>query len=131
MAYRTTHIMVFVSDMPRAIQFYREALGMSGIVTSPEFPDYVELPTEGATVSLMRPADEWPEGKTAIGRTTGITLTVSDLDGLYRTLSEKGVRFSRAPTKEPWGGIMTSFFDPDGNEISLLDEGSLRGGGWD
>lgn len=114
-------VRVFVSDMDRAVHFYADTLGMGVRNRSPEFPEFVELATEGATLALNSVGDEWPEGKELVGRFTGITLTVPDIDDAYGSLSRKGVRFSGTPTKQPWGGTMTSLFDPDGNEISLLE----------
>jgi predicted enzyme related to lactoylglutathione lyase len=114
-------IQVFVSDMERAVQFYADTLGIGVRTRSPDFPEFVELATEGTILALNRPSDQWPEGTRLIGRFTGITLTVPDIESAHRSLSAKGVRFSRSPAKEPWGGTMTSLFDPDGNEISLLE----------
>jgi len=114
-------IQVFVSDMDRAVEFYADTLGIGVRARSPDFPDFVELATEGAILALNRPGDEWPQGKGLIGRVTGITLTVPDIETAYRSLSAKGVRFSGPPAKQPWGAMMTSLFDPDGNELSLLE----------
>jgi catechol 2,3-dioxygenase-like lactoylglutathione lyase family enzyme len=118
--------MIFVSDVEASVRFYRDVVGMEGVRTATEYPEYAELPTEGATVSLMRPPDEWIEGMQSIGRLTGIVLTVPKLEELYQRLSGRGVQFSRPPEREFWGGLMTSFYDPDGNEISLLDEASAQ-----
>ena len=110
-------VVVYVSDMDRAVRFYADTLGMGVRNRSSEFPEFVELATEGTILSL----NSGPEAKGLIGRPTGITLTLSDMEGTYSSLSEQGVRFSGSPTKQPWGGVMTSLFDPDGNEISLLE----------
>ena len=114
-------IRVFVSDMDRAVEFYADTLGIGIRNRSPDFPEFVELATEGTILALNSVGDDWPEGKALIGRFTGITLTASDLEDAYQSLSGKGVRFSGPPVRQPWGGMMTSFFDPDGNEISLLE----------
>ena len=110
-------VQIFVSDMDRAVDFYADTLGIDVRNRSAEFPEFVELATQGTILALN---SEPPEGKDVIGRFTGITLTVPDIEGAYRSLSGEGVRFSGPPAKQPWGGTMTSLFDPDGNEISLL-----------
>ena len=46
---------------------------------------------------------------------------VPDIQSKYRAMTAKGVRFSGPPARQPWGGVMTSFFDPDGNEVWLLE----------
>ena len=38
----------------------------------------------------------------------------------YDALREKGVRFTAAPEKQPWGGTLAHFQDPEGNELTLL-----------
>jgi predicted enzyme related to lactoylglutathione lyase len=111
-------VQVFVSDMDRAVDFYENSLGIAVRNRSPEFPEFVELATEGTILALNSVGDE---GKQLVGRVTGITLTAPDVEAAHRSLSAKGVRFSRPPVRQPWGGLMTSFFDPDGNEISLLE----------
>ena len=49
-----------------------------------------------------------------------INLDVSDIDMVYRSLSDKGVTFLRPPEKEHWGGYVATFEDPDGNVLQLL-----------
>ena len=44
---------------------------------------------------------------------------VDDLDAAHAALAEKGVVFTRLPTREPWGGYMAVFADPDGNTYYL------------
>ena len=56
-----------------------------------------------------------------IGRHTGIAFAVPDLDAAYRELAAKRVRFTLPPTKQPWGGYLATFADPDGN-IFYLDQ---------
>ena len=116
---RMASVEVFVSDMKRAIEFYQNTLGIGVRARSPETPNWVELDTEGTTLALYSPPEEWPEAK-GFGRFTGINLETQDIEGVYRSLSSKGVRFSGPPTKQYWGGIETNFFDPDGNQITLL-----------
>jgi uncharacterized glyoxalase superfamily protein PhnB len=53
-----------------------------------------------------------------------INFNVSDIDFVYRSLSEKGVTFLRLPEKEHWGGYVATFKDPDGNVVQLLQRSS-------
>jgi len=46
---------------------------------------------------------------------------VSDLEAEHARLSQEGVVFSMPPTRQPWGGFMPLFADPDGN-VYYLDE---------
>ena len=40
--------------------------------------------------------------------------------GKYREWTDRGVVFRHPPMEPPWGGIFTSFPDPDGNSFSLV-----------
>ena len=54
---------------------------------------------------------------------TGLAHTavcVPDVDAAFSELCAKGVRFTMMPSKQPWGGYMAMFADPDGN-IFYLD----------
>ena len=44
---------------------------------------------------------------------------MEDLDAAHAQLSEAGVEFTRPPAREPWGGYMAIFADPDGNTFYL------------
>ncbi len=49
-----------------------------------------------------------------------INFAVEDIEAEYARLVEAGVAFSRAPGREPWGGLVATFADPDGNTLQLL-----------
>ncbi len=39
----------------------------------------------------------------------------------YTRLLARGVTFIRDPEREPWGGVITTFLDPDGNYLQLIE----------
>ena len=49
-----------------------------------------------------------------------INFAVEDIEAEYARLREAGVAFSRPPGREPWGGLVATFADPDGNTLQLL-----------
>ena len=49
------------------------------------------------------------------------SVSADPVEQLYRELENKGVRFTMKPEKQPWGGFMALFLDPDGN-IFYLDQ---------
>ena len=51
----------------------------------------------------------------------GIGFVVADVDAAYRELEGKGVTFTLKPARQPWGGYMGMFADPDGN-VFYLDQ---------
>ena len=57
-----------------------------------------------------------------IGRHTGVGFIANDVDARYTELTAKGVGFEMPPTKQPWGGTLALFKDPDAN-VYYLDPG--------
>ncbi len=49
-----------------------------------------------------------------------INFAVEDIEAEHVRLREAGVAFSRPPGREPWGGLVATFADPDGNTLQLL-----------
>lgn len=45
---------------------------------------------------------------------------INDIAGEERRLEAAGVQFIRKQGKEYWGGIISTFLDPDGNFIQLI-----------
>lgn len=50
-----------------------------------------------------------------------INFMVDDLDAQRQRLLERGVEFIRPPEREEWGGLITTFLDPDGNYLQLIE----------
>jgi len=57
----------------------------------------------------------------ARNRHTGIGLIAEDINFAYEEMRAAGVEFEMSPTKQPWGGVLALFKDPDGN-VFYLDE---------
>ena len=56
-----------------------------------------------------------------MGRHTGVGFGIPDLETSYTELESRGVVFKMKPSKQPWGGFMALFSDPDEN-VFYLDE---------
>jgi predicted enzyme related to lactoylglutathione lyase len=50
-----------------------------------------------------------------------LNLFVDDLAAEQKRLEEQGVRFVRTAGREPWGGVFSTFVDPDGNYAQLVE----------
>ena len=110
---RLAYVNVTVSDFERAVAFFRDVIGLPFNFADAEF-GYASFATRGAAFAVVQA----PEGE-AVGRHTGVGFAVDDLDAAHAALVEKGVEFPRPPTREPWGGYMAVFADPDGNTYYL------------
>jgi predicted enzyme related to lactoylglutathione lyase len=114
------YVNVFVSDLQRAVGFFRDTLGLPLEFADEKF-GYASFSPKGVRMGVARIEPGTPESQRMIGRHTGIGFGVPDLDAAHRELSGKRVRFTMPPTKQPWGGYMATFADPDGN-IFYLDQ---------
>jgi lactoylglutathione lyase len=117
MVSRVWYTTVYVRDFERAMDFYEKTLGLRLRLKDDNF-GHGSFATEGALFSVQR-----VEGEQAsmAARQTGIGFGVAELDTEYRRLSDQGVKFTMKPERQPWGGYMSMFADPEGN-VFYLDE---------
>jgi catechol 2,3-dioxygenase-like lactoylglutathione lyase family enzyme len=115
MDWKVGYVTIGVRDLERAIKFYRDTLGMPLLYAAPEF-SYAAFDAGGTRFSVAAGA---PENHGTGNKMTGIGLVVPDVDAAYEDLAAKGVEFTMKPAKQPWGGYMGMFADPDGNVFYL------------
>lgn len=106
-------------DIPRAVQFYRDALGMRLLFEVPPKMAFFDC----AGVRLMLSLPETPEYDHA---GSPLYFRVDDIEQAYAALKERGVPFvdqphlvARMPDHELW---MTFFKDTEGNTLALMAE---------
>src|SRR5262249_2206844 len=94
--------MVFVSDMKRAVAFYRDVLGLP---LRFESPGWTEFATEGATLALHASEGPNPEKAGPHRATAGRCrpgLSVPDLTAFHKRMVERNVPCVQEP-KETFG----------------------------
>ena len=110
-------IHVSVTDVDRAVAFYRDVLGITFLFRVQGQP-MAFFDCDGVRLYLGVPeADEF--------RSCGVLyFTVEDIAEAHRVLAERGVEFRdephlvhRAESSELW---MAFFTDPDGNNLALM-----------
>ncbi len=111
-------IAVPVSDIDRAVTFYRDILGMRFLFQAP--PGLGFFDCGGVRLMLDSPA------KAQAGNSSVIYYKVLDLQAAFETLSARGVVFegnphliAKLPDHELW---MAFFRDPDRNLLALMSE---------
>jgi methylmalonyl-CoA/ethylmalonyl-CoA epimerase len=116
-------ILVPVSDVDRAVAFYRDQLGMRFLF---QYPGMGFFDLDGVRLLVGV-----PEEGIALGPVT-IYYRVEDLDGAVATLEARGVAFDnrphlihRAETSELW---MANLHDPDGNPVVLMSDRPISPG---
>lgn len=109
-------IAVFVTDIERAVRFYRDTLGLTMTKRGSFGAEFLEQePHLG-----VHPATH-PKARALVGRETGLTFHVPDLLHFCGVLHDRGVRFVAEPTKQSFG-VMAMIADPDGNIFALWDD---------
>jgi lactoylglutathione lyase len=111
-------IAIFVTDLPRAVDFYGTRLGLPIVKQGSFGAELFERPSHIGIHPAMH-----PDAKALVGRHTGITLHVPGLLHYCGQLHDRGVHFLTEPTQQAWG-IMAMIADPDGNILALWEEGS-------
>ena len=112
-------IAVNAHDIPRAVKFYRDALGMRFLFEAPPKMAFFDCGGVRLMLSLPENADFDHPGSVLYFR-------VNDIDQTHATLKERGVNFvdaphliARMPDHELW---MTFFKDSEGNTLALMAE---------
>ncbi len=107
-----------VSDIPRAVAWYRDVLGLRHLYT---FGDLAFFDCDGIRLFLSR-----PEQDVSIGNSV-IYFRTADIVGEYKRLTAQGVSFRGAPHlihrhdsgMEEW---MAFFEDPNGGVLALMSQ---------
>jgi catechol 2,3-dioxygenase-like lactoylglutathione lyase family enzyme len=120
MAMELTHIWLLVEDMPRALGFYRDTLGLT---VAADLGGFVELnANEHFLLSLflrgaMRESEPAIPLSPVAGQHAALVFEVKGLDAYCADLRAKG-----AEVDHPEWGLRTAFLrDPDGNLLCLYE----------
>ena len=116
-------ILVPVQDLPQAIEFYRDTLGLQFLFAAPPQMAFFMCGTVRLLVGVPAPG-------TPPQRGSAIYFSVADSEGVHAGLKAKGVNFSavphvvhRTPASELW---LAEFTDPDGNQLALMSERKIE-----
>ena len=110
-------IRIQVTDVDRAVAFYRDTLGMTFLYA---FPGMGFFDVDGVRLMLVE-----PEGR-AFGGESAIYYRVDDIGQAVKTFEARGVAFDDQPHvvhRDPAYDLWMAFFrDPDGNVLALMSE---------
>jgi predicted enzyme related to lactoylglutathione lyase len=112
-------LLVPVDDLDRAVPFYRDLLGLPFLFSAP--PQMAFFQCGGVRLLVGVP----PAGHAA-QRGSTIYFQVADIQSVFRSLNEKGVKFMaephivhRTPNSELW---LAEFADSDGSQLALMSQ---------
>ncbi len=110
---RLNYVIKYVSDMKRAVEFYRDVLGLP---LKFESPGWSEFATGETTLALHPASAKNLPGAVELG------FTVPNVEEFYRNMLSKGVTFSMPPTKQDFGGVLAQFADSEGGYSSVGEQ---------
>jgi lactoylglutathione lyase len=111
------YVTLGVIDYQRSLAFFRDVIGFPLLYSDDGFT-FARFDAGAITFAVVGGAGEARKARGDVH--AGIGICVPDVDAAHKALSAKGVRFTMPPSKQPWGGYMALFADPDGN-IFYLD----------
>lgn len=112
---------LFVRDVPASAAFFRDRLGFGIDFLYGDPPFYGAVSRGGACLHLR--CVRAPNFAELAAREVSLilaTIEVSDVQGLFAEVSERGADIAQVPTKQPWGGTDFQVRDPDGNVVSFV-----------
>ena len=117
--YKLYAIRIFSFNWEESLSFYRDIVEFPLTFSDAEI-GWAQFELGPAYLGLERcdPSDE--QANELVGRFVGTSIEVDDIQATYDRLLSKGVEFTSEPTKQPWGGTLAHFKDPDGNILTLL-----------
>jgi catechol 2,3-dioxygenase-like lactoylglutathione lyase family enzyme len=123
-------VAVVVSDRKKALQWYRDILGLPVAYIGP-----FEADSDAAVQGSAEKPGHWVElgpsrpltrihicelsDKSIQPGPTGITFLTDKIQTEYDRLRAEGVRFLYPPKRMEWGEWLCEFADPDGNQFDL------------
>lgn len=110
-------VIIWTDNLDNLASFYRYTLGLQPHSARPNF---VSFKWDNMRLSIGFHSNV--RGHTTEPNRIMVNLGVNDIHATHQSLLAKGVRFTRPPEKEQWGGWISTFLDPDGNTLQLLQQ---------
>jgi predicted enzyme related to lactoylglutathione lyase len=110
-----------ITDIDRAVAFYRDALGLPFLFAAP--PSLAFFDCAGVRLMLSPPSPGFDHPGSVL------YFAVDDIEAMQRTLAARGVVFpseprliAKLPDREVW---LSEFKDTEGNTLALMSEPPL------
>jgi len=121
---RCDFLALIVRDIPRAVRFYQETLGLHlRFVQGEQYALFQVAGTKLALQPARAAGPDLPVADNLVAPTPGagvsalVAFAVPDVDHWCATLKERGVVIQREPADYPWGDREFSIRDPDGHVL--------------
>jgi predicted enzyme related to lactoylglutathione lyase len=113
----TSFVINVTSEQPEKLAtFYKDVVGLP---PKPEIGEEGAFDAAGAAFVIDGHSET--QGATKEPQRVLINFFVADLAAEQQRLEAQGVRFIRSAGREEWGGVISTFLDPDGNYCQLIE----------
>jgi len=104
------------SEQPeKLMKFYGDVVGL------PRNPDFGESAFMAGPTPFLIDGHNQVKGATREPQRMLLDFFVDDLAAEQKRLEAAGVTFIRTAGREPWGGVISTFLDPDGNYCQIIE----------
>jgi len=120
---------LFVEDLPKMVQFYKEIIGLA--IDWDGTGPYAEFTHEGIRFSMYERKEltkllgQPPSFPTGINGTFELAINVGEpvnVDAMYHRLISGGAQAIYAPRNEPWKMRSAMIADPEGNLLEIASD---------
>lgn len=115
MEIQSFNINITSEDPERLVAFYRDVVGL------PVDEQMGEGAFEVGGAALLVDGHSETHGPAKEPQRVLINFFVADLAAEQARLEQQGVEFIRTAGREYWGGVISTFLDPDGNYLQLIE----------
>lgn len=115
---RIGYINLHVRDVEREVAFFRDVVGLELQFSDASF-HFARFDGGSIGFAVAGGGEAAGPGEPGPDRLSGVGFVVDDVDAAYAEMQAKGARFTMAPSRQPWGGYMAMFADPEGNLFYL------------
>tara|TARA_Y100000996_G_scaffold352049_1_gene291521 strand:+ start:1850 stop:2206 length:357 start_codon:yes stop_codon:yes gene_type:complete len=114
---KITGIIIWTDQLDIMVHFYKNLLGLTLHSTRPNFVTF-DLGGERFNIGTH----DKVSGKAKDPYRIMLNFEVDNIIELSNKLLANNISFLREPEEEHWGGMVATFFDPDGNILQLLQK---------
>lgn len=118
-------IVLTVSDLDRAVAFFRDALGLEQVAVFDDDGGHgVLLAAGSATLELFDEAQAAAVDRIEVGKRVAgpvrIGFRVEDSDAAAKSLTQAGGEVIGGPVRTPWGDLNVRLVGPDAIQLTLF-----------
>ncbi|MBV9650764.1 MAG: VOC family protein [Pseudonocardiales bacterium] len=114
------YVILYVSDLPISVAFYRDVVGLRHKFTDAGYAEFATGETRFALYEQRRAA--WLTGmRPAPGPAGQVVFVTDDVDSQALRLTSLGVDVLSAPADRPWGHRTLHIADPDGFVVEFAE----------